>query len=198
MNYKKSTVINNKKNYVKEQTIIHNKATKMGAGIVPVAIFNGSLFFLFGKECYDNKWGEFGGSSEKNEAKFSTAIREGYEELDGFFGTEQQLKKKVTENLILSITDLEDRHESFVFKTEYDENLPLYFNNHHKFIRNKLSHDIIKSNNGLFEKSEIKWFGRDELIKRKKYFRNFYKPTVDYLINEYDYIYEKSNYLNNY
>ena len=78
MNYKKSTIINNLKNYVKEQTIIHNKATKMGAGIVPVAIFNGSLFFLFGKECYDNKWGEFGGSSEKNEAKFSTAIREGY------------------------------------------------------------------------------------------------------------------------
>ena len=58
--------------------------------------------------------------------------------------------------------------------------------------------NIIKSNNGLFEKSEIKWFRRDELIKQKKYFRNFYKPTVDYLINEYDYIYEKSNYLNNY
>ncbi len=170
----------------------------MGAGIVPVAIFNGSLFFLFGKECYDNKWGEFGGSSEKNEEIFATAIREGYEELDGFFGTEQQLKKKVTENLILSITDLEDKHESFVFKTDYDENLPFYFNNHHKFIQNKLPQNIIKSKNGLFEKSEIKWFGRDELIKRKKYFRNFYKPTVDYLINEYDYIYEKSNYLNNY
>ena len=49
MNYKKSTIINNLKNYVKEQSIIHNKATKMGAGIVPVAIFNGSLFFLFWK-----------------------------------------------------------------------------------------------------------------------------------------------------
>ena len=66
----------------------------MGAGIVPVAIFKGTLVFLFGKESYDNKWGEFGGSSEKNEEKFATAIREGYEELDGFFGTQQQLKKK--------------------------------------------------------------------------------------------------------
>ena len=195
----KSTKLNNYIiNHVKEHIILIYNAIIIGAGIVPVAIFNGSLFFLFGKECYDNKWGEFGGSSEKNEAKFATAIREGYEELDGFFGTEQQLKKKVTENLILSITDLEDKHESFVFKTDYDENLPFYFNNHHKFIQNKLPQNIIKSKNGLFEKSEIKWFGRDELIKQKKYFRNFYKPTVDYLINEYDYIYEKSNYLNNY
>jgi hypothetical protein len=169
----------------------------MGAGIVPVAIFKGSLFFLFGKESYDNKWGEFGGSSENNEDKFSTAIREGYEELDGFFGTEQQLKKKVTENLILSITDLKDKHESFVFKSNYDENLPLYFNNHHKFIKDKLPQNLFEKKNGLFEKSEIKWFGKDDLIKRKKNFRNFYKPTVEYLINEYDYIYEKSFYLNN-
>lgn len=195
MNYKRYALINIVKKYLKEQPLINNKPLKMGAGIVPVAIFNGSLFFLFGKECYDNKWGEFGGKSETNEDKFTTAIREGYEELDGFFGTKQQLKNQVTKNLILSITDLEDRHESFVFKTDYNENLPLYFNNHHKFLREKLSEDFFNKKNGLFEKSEIKWFGKNDLIKRKKYFRNFYKPTVDYLINEYDYIYQKSEQL---
>jgi len=67
---------------------------------------------------------------------------------------EQQLKKKVTENLILSITDLEDKHESFVFKTDYDENLPYYFNNHHKFIRNKLPQNIIKSKKWPFLKNQ--------------------------------------------
>ena len=195
MNYKRYALINIVKKYLKEQPLINNKPLKMGAGIVPVAIFNGSLFFLFGKECYDNKWGEFGGKSETNEDKFTTAIREGYEELDGFFGTKQHLKNQVTKNLILSITDLEDRHESFVFKTDYDEKLPLYFNNHHKFLRDKLPEEFFNRKNGLFEKSEIQWFGRNDLIKRKKYFRNFYKPTIDYLINEYDYIYQKSEQL---
>jgi 8-oxo-dGTP pyrophosphatase MutT (NUDIX family) len=173
--------------------MIKYSGKKMGAGIVPVALMKGSLLFLFGKEKSDGRWGEFGGSAMPNEDKFTTAIREGYEELDGFYGSEYQLKKKVVQNLILSIADLEGRHESFIFKTDYDENLPLYFNNHHKFIKKHIPKGFYDENNGYFEKSEIRWFTKDDLVKNKKYFRTFYKPNIDYIINEYDYLLTKSN-----
>ena len=164
----------------------------MGAGIVPVALINGTLYFLFGKEVYDGKWGEFGGGSKLGETKLDTAIREGCEELDGFFGSEYQLKKQVLNNLILSITELDGKHESYVFKTEYDDKLPYYFNNHHKFIKTQIPEHINNDKNGLFEKSEIRWFTKNDLIKNKKYFRIFYKPIVEYLISEHTYILNKS------
>ena len=56
----------------------------MGAGILPVALHRGKLLFLFGKEHVGGKWSDFGGSPIKNETKFQTAIREGYEETDNF------------------------------------------------------------------------------------------------------------------
>ena len=57
----------------------------MGAGILPVTIFKGTVFFLLGREKYHNNyWCDFGGSSNINESIYDTAIREGYEELDGF------------------------------------------------------------------------------------------------------------------
>ena len=55
----------------------------------------------------------------------------------------------------------------------------------------KLPESYVKNENGLFEKCEIQWFERSDLIRNKKNFRNFYKPTIDYLIKEYDYIYQK-------
>ena len=164
----------------------------MGAGIVPVALMKGSLLFLFGREKSDGRWGEFGGSTNLGEDKLTTAIREGYEELDGFYGSEYQLRKQVTENLILSIGDLDDIHESFIFKIEYDEKLPFFFNNHHKFIKKNIPKSFYESNNGYFEKSEIRWFTKEDLIKNKKYFRGFYRSTIDYLINEYNFILTKS------
>ena len=62
----------------------------MGAGILPVALHHDKIFFLFGKE---NKnadtpgWSDFGGGKEKGERPLTTAIREGYEELSGFLGS---------------------------------------------------------------------------------------------------------------
>ena len=64
----------------------------MGAGILPCAKVRGNLFFLFGKETTDGKWSDFGGSPEKNETIFQTAIREGTEELNGFLGNEDELE----------------------------------------------------------------------------------------------------------
>ena len=107
----------------------------MGGGILPVAIVNGKLKFLFGREAEDSKWGDFGGGREGNETQFETAIREGCEELDGFLGCHSILRDRVKKNMI-GVIDTESL-KTYVFVTEYDENLPIYFNNHHHFIKKK-------------------------------------------------------------
>ena len=52
----------------------------MGAGILPVAVYKGTLFLLLGKERND-LWSDFGGSAVNKEEIFKTAIREAM--LDG-------------------------------------------------------------------------------------------------------------------
>lgn len=79
----------------------------MGAGILPTCIYKNKLYFLFGKE---NKYAdtpgfaEFGGGHDDKESHFETAIREGTEELTGFLGSEDELRKilKNTEHIILT------------------------------------------------------------------------------------------------
>ena len=154
----------------------------MGAGILPIAIVNGTIFFLFGKETYDKKWGDFGGSPIKPESPFETAIREGYEELDGFFGTKSELKKIVKENFSQKFVS-DKKYYSYLFEIQHDPWLPVYFNNHHKFIKEHLPHKINK--NGLFEKSEIKWFSLNEIKQNKTNFRSHYINILDQIIKDY-------------
>jgi 8-oxo-dGTP pyrophosphatase MutT (NUDIX family) len=150
----------------------------MGGGILPVSLHNGKLHFLFGQEVDNRQWGDFGGGREGKETPFQTAIREGCEELDGFLGCESALKKMVTDNLVLQI-DTEQLRTN-IFAIEYDENLPIYFNNHHKFIQRHVPHKINKK--GLFEKSQIRWFTVAELRKRRNTFRPFYRHVIDNIL----------------
>ena len=64
----------------------------MGAGVLPLALYKGTLFFLLGQERNNNLWCDFGGSTIKGEKPFKTAIREGCEELNGFLGDESELE----------------------------------------------------------------------------------------------------------
>ena len=155
----------------------------MGAGILPVAEYRGVIYFLFGQEYYDRTWGDFGGSPIKNESDFETAIREGYEETDGFFGTKTELKKMVNNNLIRKFNSKDNKYHSYLFETYYDQSLPYYFNNHHKFINSNFPQEI--DENGFFEKSQIQWFTKNDLINEKSKFRPFYKDIVQLLIDNY-------------
>ena len=151
----------------------------MGGGILPVARYQGTLLFLFGREVGDGKWSDFGGGKEHRESPFQTAIREGAEELNGFLGSEAQLTKAVKKDGVLRI----DQHgfSTFLFEVDYDQNLPLYFKNNSRFIKKHLSH-LINRRNGLFEKSEIDWFTTKDLQNSRHLFRNFYKKTVDRIL----------------
>ena len=140
----------------------------MGAGVLPIALYRGTLFLLLGQERHNNLWCDFGGSTIKGENSYKTAIREGTEELNGFLGNENDFEKIVSCNMILSITF--DRYTSYIFKTNYDEKLPLYFTNVNNFaefyLKDKIytkdkinrKDKINTKDNGLFEKKQIKWF----------------------------------------
>lgn len=131
----------------------------MGAGILPVALFRGTLYILLGQERYKkayNLWCDFGGTPNKGEKPYKTAIREGGEELNGLLGgNEKELEETVTNNMILSISY--EKYTTYIFRTVFDPNLPMYFQNLNKFAETHLA-DKIEEHNGLFEKKQIVWF----------------------------------------
>ena len=74
---------------------------------------------------------------------------------------------------------------------DFDENLPTYYKNNYDFFSRYLPHVKNKKDNGLLEKSDIKWFSFEELKKNKKEFRSFYQNIVDLVIKEEKHISNK-------
>tara|TARA_B100001248_G_C27207573_1_gene374213 strand:- start:153 stop:650 length:498 start_codon:yes stop_codon:yes gene_type:complete len=153
----------------------------MGAGILPVAKIKNKLYFLFAVEVSDNKWSDFGGKSEKNETTYNTAIREGYEETNGFFGSKSNLKLIVDNNFLYKIQKNNNSYTSYLFHIFYDKNLPFFFNNNSKFMNDNFKHLINK--NGFFEKKMVSWFSIEEIKNKKHIFRHFYREIVDLILD---------------
>jgi len=162
----------------------------MGAGILPTTIYKNKLYFLFGKE---NKYedtapgfSDFGGGTDNKETYMETAIREGGEELTGFLGSDEDLKKMLERNGTYNI-DNKTPHGSIyrihIFPMTYDPLLPFYYNNNQRFLQKRLEPEVIKKTK-IFEKEEIRWVCVDEIRKMKQQFRFFFKPIVDRLYNE--------------
>ena len=162
----------------------------MGAGILPTTIYKNKLYFLFGKE---NKYedtapgfSDFGGGTDNKETYMETAIREGGEELTGFLGSDEDLKKMLERNGTYNI-DNKTPHGSIyrihIFPMAYDPLLPFYYNNNQRFLQKRLEPEVIKKTK-IFEKEEIRWVCVDEIRKMKPQFRFFFKPLVDRLYNE--------------
>ena len=154
----------------------------MGAGILPVAIVNNKLFFLFGKESkYDDTQGysDFGGGTDPGETPMQTAIREGGEELHGFIGNKSDLKKHLKKNKYYKLSF--ERYHVFMILVDYDENLPVYYNNHYDFLLKHFPENLMRSiifDHHVFEKQHVKWFSERELVTKKRMFRSFYRPFL--------------------
>ena len=161
----------------------------MGAGILPTSLHNGKLYFLFGKE---NKyadtpgWSDFGGGTDNTETHIQTAIREGSEELTGFLGTDEDVKRllKKTYNI-----DGDRNYRMHVCFMEYNPHLITYYNNNQRFIQKKLAPDTIKKSK-IFEKAEIRWVCVDDLSAMRPEFRSYFQHTVDKLISQKDKIHD--------
>lgn len=155
---------------------------RMGAGILPVTIFKNTMFFMLGKEHKNNYWCDFGGSTMFKETQFETAIREGYEELDGLLGNQKELKKLINQNYINTLNTADCRYTTFIFLLDYNKakNLEFYFNNHRKFLVNN---NLIVEKNGFFEKSEIKLFSKYDLLSKRENIRPYYNEIVEQLLH---------------
>ena len=154
----------------------------VASSILPIAWKNNKMYFLFGKESpsEDSSKGfsDFGGGVESGESLVDTAMREGSEELTGFLGDEDQLKKLIANNGGMFTLNYKDTYHIHIFKIEYDENLPTHYNNNHAFLWKKMNTEVLRKTK-LFEKIEIGWFTIDQMMDRKREFRDFYRDIID-------------------
>lgn len=158
-----------------------------GSSILPVSIYKGKLFFLFGKEnefeTSAKGFSDFGGGNEKGETLYDTAMREGAEELTGFLGDSKQLREYIKKKGGVYPINYKDQYHVHVFLIDYDEKLPIYYNQNHRFLWEKMDKNELQKTK-LFEKIEIKWFSIEDMKKKKREFRPFYQDIVTEIIKE--------------
>lgn len=167
----------------------------MGAGILPTTIYNNKIYFLFGKENqYEDSasgFSDFGGGTDNQETFLQTAIREGTEELTGFLGSPDHLKKMLKKYGTFTIDyncEGYSTYRSHLFPYPYDEMLPYYYNNNQRFLQKHLDANIIKKTK-IFEKQEIQWICIDDIMKRKKEFRSYFQNIIEMIYREKEDIY---------
>jgi len=171
----------------------------MGAGILPVCLYRGCVYLLLGQERKDLLWSDFGGSTEiknnRREYPFITAIREGGEELNGILGINKQLEFLVKNNQLTIIKDDNDDYVTFLFKTQYSNDLIKEFDKTNIFAETYLKDKVIEQHNGLFEKVKIEWIKLDDL-KKEKYrskMRQWYLPYLDAIISNEGMLFKELN-----
>ena len=158
----------------------------VAGSILPVSLYKNNLYFLFGKEntleTNAKGWSDFGGGCENSETPLETAKREGAEELSGFLGNDSDISNLLKSGFHKIVH--EDYH-IHICCVPYDANLPMYYNNHHKFL---WGHDNIDVNHlhksKLFEKCELRWFSEGDLVSKRKIFRHFYQDMVEKILDE--------------
>lgn len=158
----------------------------VAGSILPVAIHKNKLYFLFGKEnpLEDSSrgWSDFGGGVDKGESPYTTALREGGEELTGFLGDDKNVHKMLkTSGKIYPL--VHNDYHVHMFWMEYDPNLPIYYNNNHSFLWKRMNKHLLNKTK-LFEKIEIEWFSAEDMKSRRNEFRPFYREIVDKILNE--------------
>jgi len=164
-----------------------------GSSILPVALHKNKLYFLFGKEnpMEDSAHGfsDFGGGIDQGEKPFETAIREGSEELTGFLGTPKQIHQHIKKSggtFAFTHTNAKDSNLNYtvhVMCYKYDPDLPLYYNNNHQFLWDRMNKKMLNDTK-LFEKIEIRWFCEDELKREMPKYRPFYREVVATMIQK--------------
>lgn len=153
----------------------------VAGSILPITIHNKKLYFLFGKENSLEEsapgYSDFGGGSDNDETPYETALREGGEELTGFLGDSSNLHKLINSNGgVFKISH--NNYHTHLFYLEYDENLPIYYNQNHTFLWDRMNRKELKATK-LFEKIKIDWFSVEDMKKQRAKFRLFYREIVD-------------------
>ena len=172
----------------------------VAAGILPTAWHNNQLYFLFGKEqAWDETPGfaDFAGGQEKGESFEDTAAREGAEELTGFLGSPPEIRRLLQKpNKVYSIdmknpNNPKHHYRTYVVPFEYNTDLPRFYNNNQRFLRERLTPAFMKKTH-IFEKEEIRWFASNEITQPSVLakFRPFYREMVSLIYEQREAIQE--------
>ena len=158
----------------------------VGSSILPVAFYKDKMYFLFGKETPLETsapgWSDFGGGTEAGESIFEAALREGGEELTGFLGDADTLRRHIQTHGGAYPINYKDQYHVHVILIPYDENLPKYYNQNHRFLWERMDHTLLQKTK-LFEKIEIGWFSPVQARKSRPQFRPFYQNILDTVID---------------
>lgn len=161
----------------------------MGGSILPVAVHQKKVYFLFGKERDIDEnpgWSDFGGGTDKGETLMQTAVREGMEETTGFLGNQADILKMLKQRGTYIIDHQSPGFSVYrchLFPMKYDESLVTYYNNNQRFLQKRLPKNIIRDTK-IFEKTQLKWFSFDELATHKKSFRKFYRNIIQHILDQ--------------
>jgi len=162
----------------------------MGAGVLPATIYNGNLYFLFGKEgkFEDSAPGfsDFGGGTDNNESYLKTAVREAGEELTGFLGNDAVIRKMLNKYGTYNIDYSTDGYKTYrmhIFPIEYNPWLTHYYNNNQRFLQKNLPAKVFKTTK-IFEKAEIRWVCVDDLTKMMPQFRSYFQHIVTMMLEQ--------------
>jgi 8-oxo-dGTP pyrophosphatase MutT (NUDIX family) len=160
----------------------------VAGSILPIAIHNNEIFFLFGKEndMEDSAkgWSDFGGRCDNGETPYEAALREGGEELTGFLGNETTIQHMIEgNNKREPYKIIHNDYHVHMFCMDYDKHLPKYYNQNHKFLWERMDNKILNESK-LFEKIEIKWYSLREMKQKKNEFRVFYQDIVELFVKD--------------
>ena len=159
----------------------------MGGGILPIAFYKGHPYFLFSREGMiqaedPGKWSDFGGSKEKNETPKMTAIREGWEESNGFLGDKKDVRLLVDKFLLRKIHL--NGYTTFIVSVDYNKKIEYEFKKDYETTL-KSDRDFVKAHNGLYEKDRVKWIALRDLKKNVSKFRKWYSYIIYKIIDEF-------------
>ena len=153
-------------------------------GVLPYAInpITHERVYLLGRERDALLFGSFGGTPEPTDTSiYHTAARECYEESMGFLGSQDEIYK------ILKVTNTAYTEPNsaitFLMEVKYDANLPrLYHNVYQYTTSSSLLPSVNAQSTGYYEKDEIGWFTRSDILRSKSIMRptfyNFFTKSV--------------------
>ena len=160
----------------------------MGAGILPVAYHKGNWYFLFARESkyykkHQGLWSDFGGSKEKNETRYQTAVREGFEESNGILGDEKNIRNLIKNYCVTTVGD--KGWTTYIIKVKYNKKIIKLFQDNFKKVL-KETPEIVKAKNGLYEKDKLRWIKLQDLKKNMGIFRPWFKKFVKQILYQFE------------
>ena len=146
----------------------------MGAGILPISIYNGELMFLFSREAPQQGkaaglWSDFGGGTEKIKGKRETPFH---------------YLSVLNDEVEIVLNDNKGKYTTYLVLVDYNKQIIKKFSNDFKQMKKK-NPKLLSKRNGLYEKDKIKWISYNTLKGHIKFFRPFYKPIIKKIISDF-------------